>query len=133
MRARWAHRRLRMWCAFVISTKKETPTRKRRRKWKSITGMSRPSRKTTPSRRFLREPPRGAESDSRGLHEGEENRRTTQPAAKSAGCIFKNPTTIPAGKLVDELGLKNTGVGKARVSEIYGNFIVKDGGRGEDE
>jgi UDP-N-acetylmuramate--alanine ligase len=28
---------------------------------------------------------------------------------------------------VDELGLKNTCVGKARVSEIHGNFIVNDG------
>ena len=32
-------------------------------------------------------------------------RWTSQPAAPSAGCIFKNPPTLPAGKLVDELGL----------------------------
>jgi UDP-N-acetylenolpyruvoylglucosamine reductase len=50
-----------------------------------------------------------------------------QPAAKSAGCIFKNPATIPAGKLVDELGLKNSRVGNARVSRVHGNFIVNDG------
>jgi UDP-N-acetylenolpyruvoylglucosamine reductase len=62
------------------------------------------------------------------LGESQEKRRTTQPIAKSAGCIFKNPETIPAGKLVDELGLKNTRVGKARVSEVHGNFIVNDGG-----
>ena len=49
-------------------------------------------------------------------------------AAKSAGCIFKNPESCPAGKLVDELGLKNSRVGKARVSEVHGNFIVNDGG-----
>src|SRR5579862_2474042 len=55
-------------------------------------------------------------------------RRTTQPAASSAGCIFKNPAACPAGKLVDELGLKNLRVGKARVSEVHGNFIVNDGG-----
>ena len=30
--------------------------------------------------------------------------------------------------MVDELGLKNTSVGNARVSEIHGNFIVNDGG-----
>lgn len=52
----------------------------------------------------------------------------SQPAAPSAGCIFKNPTEAPAGKLVDELGLKNRQVGKARVSEVHGNFIVNDGG-----
>jgi UDP-N-acetylmuramate--alanine ligase len=33
-----------------------------------------------------------------------------------------------AGKLVDELGLKNSSIGKARVSEVHGNFIVNDGG-----
>jgi UDP-N-acetylmuramate--alanine ligase len=62
------------------------------------------------------------------LHESQEKRRTSQPIAKSAGCIFKNTESIPAGKLVDELGLKNTSVGKARVSEVHGNFIVNDGG-----
>ncbi|MES2310284.1 MAG: UDP-N-acetylmuramate--L-alanine ligase, partial [Verrucomicrobiota bacterium] len=52
----------------------------------------------------------------------------SQPAAPSAGCIFKNPGESPAGKLVDDLGLKNLHVGKARVSEVHGNFIVNDGG-----
>src|SRR5438132_2967406 len=64
----------------------------------------------------------------RKLQASQEKRRTSQPAAKSAGCIFKNPDTCPAGKLVDELGLKNLAVGKARVSEVHGNFIVNDGG-----
>src|SRR6266487_1679030 len=68
-----------------------------------------------------------AEIDGR-LRESQEKRRTTQPIAKSAGCIFKNPGSIPAGKLVDELGLKNLRVGNARVSEVHGNFIVNDGG-----
>lgn len=71
--------------------------------------------------------PAAAEEIERKLDESQEKRRTTQPAAKSAGCIFKNPATIPAGKLVDELGLKNTSVGNARVSEVHGNFIVNDG------
>jgi len=64
----------------------------------------------------------------RKLEASQEKRRTSQPAAKSAGCIFKNPDSCPAGKLVDELGLKNSSVGKARVSEVHGNFIVNDGG-----
>jgi UDP-N-acetylmuramate--L-alanine ligase/UDP-N-acetylenolpyruvoylglucosamine reductase len=64
----------------------------------------------------------------RKLEASQEKRRTSQPAAKSAGCIFKNPDACPAGKLVDELGLKNSSVGKARVSEVHGNFIVNDGG-----
>lgn len=51
----------------------------------------------------------------------------SQPAAPSAGCIFKNPATIPAGKLIDELGLKGTRVGGAVVSDVHGNFIVNEG------
>jgi len=56
------------------------------------------------------------------------HRKETQPVAASAGCVFKNPAGIPAGKLVEELGLKNSSVGGARVSEVHGNFIVNDGG-----
>ncbi|MEK7953194.1 UDP-N-acetylmuramate--L-alanine ligase [Luteolibacter soli] len=55
-------------------------------------------------------------------------RRASQPVAASAGCIFKNPEETPAGKLVDELGLKGSNEGKARVSEVHGNFIVNGGG-----
>jgi UDP-N-acetylenolpyruvoylglucosamine reductase len=51
----------------------------------------------------------------------------SQPAAPSAGCIFKNPKAIPAGKLIDELGLKGTRVGGAVVSDVHSNFIVNDG------
>lgn len=54
-------------------------------------------------------------------------RWSSQPAAPSAGCIFKNPDTIPAGKLVEELGLKGARVGGAMVSLEHGNFIVTDG------
>ncbi len=62
------------------------------------------------------------------LDESMRKRKTSQPAASSAGCAFKNPPEIPAGKLVDELGLKNLRVGAARVSKVHGNFIVNDGG-----
>jgi UDP-N-acetylenolpyruvoylglucosamine reductase len=56
-----------------------------------------------------------------------QKRWNSQPAAPSAGCIFKNPDLIPAGRLIDELGLKGTCVGGARVSLEHGNFIVNDG------
>lgn len=64
----------------------------------------------------------------RRLKESNRKRWESQPAASSAGCIFKNPESIPAGKLVDELGLKGARVGAASVSEVHGNFIVNEGG-----
>ncbi len=57
-----------------------------------------------------------------------EKRWRSQPAAPSAGCLFKNPSTIGAGRLIDELGLKNTKIGGARISQEHGNFLVNDGG-----
>ena len=67
------------------------------------------------------------EEIARRLEESQEKRRSSQPAAKSAGCIFKNPAACPAGKLVDELGLKGLRVGDAVVSNVHGNFIVNEG------
>ncbi|MGB1260096.1 MAG: UDP-N-acetylmuramate--L-alanine ligase [Akkermansiaceae bacterium] len=61
------------------------------------------------------------------MEESKQKRRTSQPIAASAGCIFKNPEDIPAGKLVDELGMKEASSGKAMVSDVHGNFIVNTG------
>lgn len=69
------------------------------------------------------------EDIDRLLQESWTHRRTSQPIAASAGCIFKNPNqALSAGCLIEELGLKNKTHGKARVSEIHANFIVNDGG-----
>lgn len=56
-----------------------------------------------------------------------EKRRVSQPIAASAGCIFKNPGPLGAGQLIDEMGLKNSGIGKAKVSDVHGNFIINEG------
>nr|NIP94571.1 UDP-N-acetylmuramate dehydrogenase [Akkermansiaceae bacterium] len=56
-----------------------------------------------------------------------QHRRTTQPVAASSGCVFKNPNGIGAGKLIEELGLKGSGVGRAEVSTVHGNFIINRG------
>jgi UDP-N-acetylenolpyruvoylglucosamine reductase len=57
-----------------------------------------------------------------------EKRRASQPVSASAGCIFRNPEGIPAGKLIDDLGLKGSAVGHAAVSDVHGNFIINQGG-----
>jgi len=46
---------------------------------------------------------------------------------RSAGSVFKNPREIPAGRLIEEAGLKGTRIGDAQVSEKHGNFIVNLG------
>jgi len=61
------------------------------------------------------------------MEEFRRHRTSTQPNASSAGCMFKNPQNIPAGKLVDECGLKGLAVGGASVSERHGNFIINEG------
>ena len=71
--------------------------------------------------------PASAENIQDLLDESRDHRNTTQPKAASAGCIFKNPEICGAGQLIDELGLKETGVGKAEVSLEHGNFIVNRG------
>ena len=48
------------------------------------------------------------------------------PQATSTSRLRKNPATIPAGKLIDELGLKGARVGGVKVSDVHGNFIVND-------
>lgn len=68
------------------------------------------------------------EAIEKRMNECSRKRWQSQPAAPSAGCMFKNPASIPAGKLIDELGLKGMRVGGAVVSLEHGNFIVNSGG-----
>jgi UDP-N-acetylenolpyruvoylglucosamine reductase len=76
---------------------------------------------------LLRGKPDSMESIAQRMSAFNQKRWTSQPAAPSAGCAFKNPPTIPAGRLIDEMGLKGTRVGGASVSQEHGNFIVNDG------
>ncbi len=76
---------------------------------------------------LLRGKPDSVESIAQRMSAFSQKRWSSQPAAPSAGCMFKNPATIPAGKLIDELGLKGTRVGGARISLEHGNFLVNDG------
>jgi UDP-N-acetylenolpyruvoylglucosamine reductase len=71
--------------------------------------------------------PDSVESIAQRMSAYSQKRWSSQPAAPSAGCLFKNPPTIPAGRLIDELGLKGTRVGGASISPEHGNFLVNDG------
>ena len=53
-------------------------------------------------------------------------RRAHLPKGKSMGCVFKNPSNISAGALIENVGLKGMRVGGAKVSEIHANFIIND-------
>lgn len=56
-------------------------------------------------------------------------KRSTQPMAdQSAGCIFRNPRGLSAGALIEQCGLKDLSVGKARISDRHANFVVTETG-----
>ncbi len=67
-------------------------------------------------------------------------KKSTQPLSEhSAGCTFKNPIDpvseqrVPAGRLIDEAGLKGLQVGGASVSRHHANFIVAAAGARADD
>jgi len=45
----------------------------------------------------------------------------------SAGSVFKNIPGQPAGKIIEELGIKGKSCGDAQISPKHANFIVNKG------
>jgi UDP-N-acetylenolpyruvoylglucosamine reductase len=76
----------------------------------------------------LRGQPANPEAIRQQMNEFSRRRWESQPTQPSAGCIFKNPNEMTAGRLIDELGLKGRRVGGAMVSDVHANFIVNVGG-----
>lgn len=50
------------------------------------------------------------------------------PAGRSSGCLFKNPSGGIAGKLLDASGAKGDRVGAIQISEKHANFFMNLGG-----
>ncbi len=57
-----------------------------------------------------------------------EYRLSTQPKGKSAGSVFKNPSGVSVGKLIERAGLKGCREGGAKISDEHGNIIINTGG-----
>jgi UDP-N-acetylmuramate dehydrogenase len=55
-------------------------------------------------------------------------RKDRIPPFPSAGCVFKNPKPLSAGKLIDECGLRGEKINNAQISENHANIIVNLGG-----
>jgi UDP-N-acetylmuramate dehydrogenase len=52
----------------------------------------------------------------------------SQPFSEpSAGCVFKNPPKLFAGKLIDEAGCKGMRIGDVEVSNTHANFFINKG------
>ena len=97
-RARWARKLSRMSCAFVISM----PTAKRTQKTRDELEVHYRHfpllEKNFAVSAVFRGTPAPREEITRKLEASQEKRRTSQPIAKSAGCIFKNTDFVSGRK-----------------------------------
>ena len=56
------------------------------------------------------------------------SRRTAFRGVRCAGSVFRNPPCESAGRLIEQAGLKDWGVGAARVWGRHANVIVTESG-----
>ncbi|MFN3395299.1 MAG: UDP-N-acetylmuramate dehydrogenase [Thermodesulfovibrionales bacterium] len=75
--------------------------------------------------RLKRDDPREVAKRINSFHE---EKREKQPLTlRSAGCVFKNPEGLKAGRLIDEAGCKGMGRGDIVVSTQHANFFINRG------
>ena len=69
-----------------------------------------------------------AESEKEKIKVESERRKVREPAMRSAGCTFRNVSALePAGKLIDDAGLRGFRLGDLEISSVHANFIVNHG------
>ncbi|MBU1610673.1 MAG: UDP-N-acetylmuramate dehydrogenase [Proteobacteria bacterium] len=62
------------------------------------------------------------------MTENMNKKKAAQPMGEStAGCVFKNPDGMSAGKLLDQAGMKGKAVGDMEFSGLHANFLVNRG------
>jgi UDP-N-acetylmuramate dehydrogenase len=82
----------------------------------------------------LRHEPGSSEAIAARTREHLEYRVSRHPSYRlaSAGCFFKNPQVggakMPAGKIIEESGLKNATQGALAVAAEHANFLLNRGG-----
>ena len=68
------------------------------------------------------------EAETEKIQQALAERRLREPAGRSAGCAFRNVSDLePAGRLIDECGLRGLRVGDIAVSEKHANYIMNLG------
>ncbi len=81
---------------------------------------------------FVEATMQGGQKDKKIILEMMENLRQkriqTQPQkVRTAGSTFKNPSNIPAWKLIDAAGLRGYSYNGAKMSEKHSNFMINEG------
>jgi UDP-N-acetylmuramate dehydrogenase len=64
---------------------------------------------------------------ARAMQETRAQREARIPSEPSCGCVFRNPPEIPAGRLLQQLGVSGMRFGGLQVSRQHANFIVNTG------